>query len=62
MDRFYKKALMSLVDEGKVEISEDIAAYVKLINHERDVLINELGKSDTIGSKMLLARLGFKVA
>lgn len=55
MKRFYDKAVLSLSSEAR----KDIESYVHHLEHERNVLINELSECGGLRAKHLLSRLGF---
>ena len=59
MKRFYTKSIEVLMSEGKIEVFEDINSYVKLLEHQKSVLINELAKADTHNGNALLKRMGY---
>jgi len=59
MKRFYRAAIKSLKDIGQDENAEDIANYVKYLEHERSVLISELSRAETLSGKELLRRMGY---
>lgn len=59
MNRFYNQAIDSLRKLKQDENADDISDYVKHLEHEKNVLVNELSKADTFNGNVLLRTMGY---